>query len=270
MAMSRPLGRGPSLRAVHRARAVPAAVPRGARRGHVGTAGVRTWGAEAQTPEHHVPGAGRPGSRSREFPVHLSSPEVEARGCGRHGVLAVVLAAGNWAHARRRSPPRRPPGSWEGRAGLGRSRWPRGRRSLCPGAARPSASVAGVHAAFLCTPAPEGPGRLRAWSSRGAVRGGVFWRTPRGQAKGAFGVRSRRHPNPGRGWPPRLLTPAARLHLPSEAGPAPLRLPPEDTPPGSSRDAHRTDARRGAFRSPDLFSEWSRSSKAELSPPRGG
>lgn len=236
----------------------------------MGTAGVRTLGAEAQTPEHHVPGAGRPGSRSREFPVHLSSPEVEARGCGRHGVLAVVLAAGNWAHARRRSPPRRPPGSWEGRAGLGRSRWPRGRRSLCPGAARPSASVAGVHAAFLCTPAPEGPGRLRAWSSRGAVRGGVFWRTPRGQAKGAFGVRSRRHPNPGRGRPPRLLTPAARLHLPSEAGPAPLRLPPEDTPPGSSRDAHRTDARRGAFRSPDLFSEWSRSSKAELSPPRGG
>lgn len=180
--------------------------------GHVGTVRVRMLGAEAQTPEATSPEAGAgalPWLILASSLLHLSSPEVAARGRGRKGCTppSSLLDDG---------PPR-------GGAVC------RGARQACRRAELASDGAGGLEAGC------PGPGRLRPPRTpggpgtggagarvRGAVCGAHVWRVPRAEATGAFGVRSRRHPRPAG---------AVRLDVPPEAALTPV--------PSSRRHATR-------------------------------
>lgn len=87
-------------------------------------------GSRGSDSRGHIPrgGGGGPAmAHSSEFPVASEFTRGGGEGAREEGVHSAVLTARPRAPARRSRVPRRPPGSREGRAGLGWSRWPRGR-----------------------------------------------------------------------------------------------------------------------------------------------
>lgn len=180
--------------------------------GHVGTVRVRMLGAEAQTPEATSPEAGAgalPWLILASSLLHLSSPEVAARGRGRKGctppssLLDDGPPRGGAACRGARQARRRAELASDGAGGL---------EAECPGPGR------------LRPPrTPGGPGRGGAGARvRGAVCGARVWRVPRAEATGAFRVRSLWHPRPAG---------AVRLDVPPEAALTPV--------PSSRRHATR-------------------------------